>query len=391
MSEKILGFIQFVLVFVFIAGSVMISFALKPQKEQVQSRDTQERTLIVETTTLAPQDYRIVFEATGNVGVRSEIGIVPQVSGRIVSVNDNFFAGGAFEADETLFQIDLRDFELEVERLEAEVARARTAFNLEQAESKAAIEEWESLNPGQKPPPLVARKPQMDEAWANLKAAKAQLANAQLDLERASYSYPFKGRVLSSALEQGQYVTAGQNYGSVFDLNSLEVRASLRDMELEWLLDSEDPDITILIEKNNQTRTYKGQLNRAAAALNELTRFATVSFGFADEMVDILPGAFARISIQSREMKNIVVLPASAMQKEGIIWVLEEDGTLKRMVPEVIYANDEAFIVRVFDEPKEVVTSRVSGAMDRMKAKRVSQQTPQSPALETLQSDQGNG
>lgn len=369
MNDKILGLIQFGLVFAFIAASLTISFALKPQKSQIQSSNAQERVLIVETQNINPQSYQIEFEATGNVGVRSEIGIVPQVSGRVVSIDDNFFAGGSFEAGALLFQIDLRDFDLEVERLEAEVARARTAFNLEEAESKAAVEEWKILNGKKEPPRLVARKPQMEEAWANLKAAKAQLENAKLDLERASFSFPFNGRVLSSNLEQGQYVSAGQNYGNVFDFRSLEIRASLKDRELTWLLDNENPEISIIIDKNNSAKTYKGKLNRAAASLNELTRFATVSFGFESEVDDLLPGVFARIKIKSKNMDDIAVLPASALQKDGIIWVLEDDGTLKSHRPEIIYSTDEKIITKGFGDNKKLVTSRVSGATDGMKAK----------------------
>lgn len=370
MSDKAQGFLQLILVVIFIAGSFAISFALKPQKRDVESGKTEERVLIVETQQISTQSYRIEFETTGNVGVRSEIGIVPQVSGRVETIDEDFFAGGAFEANEVLFQIDLRDFELEVERMEAQVAQARTAFNLEEAEKEAALEEWRLVNGDKKPPPLVARKPQIDEAWANLKAAKAQLENAKLDLERASFSFPFKGRVLNSMLEQGQYVSAGQEYGSVFDLKSLEVQASLKDKELEWLLGSADPDITIITKQGGKTGEYKGKLNRSAASLDELTRFAGVSFGFENEVVDLLPGVFATIRVKSTELDNVALLPSEAMQKEGLVWILKSDGTLESHNPEIIYSTEDTIIAQGFGDNIDIVTSRVSGATEGMKAKR---------------------
>lgn len=369
MSDKAQGFLQLILVVAFIAASFAISFALKPQKRNVESGKAEERVLIVETKEISTQNYHIQFETTGNIGVRSEIGIVPQVSGRVESIDDNFFAGGTFEADEVLFQIDLRDFELEVERMEAQVAQARTAFNIEEAEKEAALEEWRLVNGDKKPPALVARKPQIDEAWANLKAAKAQLENAKLDLERASFSLPFKGRVLNSTLEHGQYVSAGQSYGSVFDLKSLEVQASLKDKELNWLLGSANPEIDIIVDLAGTKKTYAGKLNRSAASLDELTRFASVSFGFENEVSDLLPGVFATIKVKSTELSDVTLLPAETLQKEGIIWILNEDGTLKRHEPEVIYSTDETVIAKGFGDNIKVVTSRVSGATEGMKAK----------------------
>ena len=181
MSDKTKGLIQFILVIVFIAGSFAISFSLQSQKSSAGKNIGKERVVFVSAEVIQPEPYRISFDVTGNVEARADIGIVPQVQGRIIEMNENFFSGGLFKAGETLFRIEPRDFELEVQRLEAEVARARTTFNIEQAESKAALEEWRLINGSKKAPSLVARKPQKDEAWANLKAAKAQLENAKLE------------------------------------------------------------------------------------------------------------------------------------------------------------------------------------------------------------------
>src|SRR5690606_3237290 len=111
-------------------------------------------------------------------------GIVPEVSGRVVFVHAAFFEGGQFAAGEVLFKIDPRDFELEVARREAEVARAQTVLELAEAESSAALGEWKQIHGKRPAPDLVARKPQMAEAAATLKSARAQLEEAKLRLER---------------------------------------------------------------------------------------------------------------------------------------------------------------------------------------------------------------
>lgn len=366
MSNKIKGWVQLVIVVLVIIASFTISNFLGAKRPPVVRSSGADRALFVETQKVTPGPYRIAFETTGTVEARAEIGIVPQVSGRVVAVNDRFFEGGTFEADEVLFRIDPRDFELEVERLEAEVARAETNLDLETAEAEAALSEWLQINGSKAAPSLVARKPQMAEARANLKAAKAQLENARLDLERASFALPFSGRVLSSELAEGQYVTAGQSYGTVFDLETLEVRASLEDRQLEWLLGAEAPDITITATYLGKTREYQTFLKRGASSLDSQTRFATVSFGFEDTVRDVLPGVFVKIHIQGSNLDDVSLLPPDALQKEGVVWVVKADNTLSALKPDIAYANDDHVVARGINQTVNVVTSRLSGATEGM-------------------------
>lgn len=364
MSNKTKGLVQFIIVVLVIIASFAISNLLGSKRPPVARSSGADRALFVETKKVTPGPYRIAFETTGTVEARAEIGIVPQVSGRVVAVNDQFFEGGMFEAEEVLFRIDPRDFELEVERLEAEVARAETSLDLETAEAEAALSEWRQINGSKAAPSLVARKPQMAEARVNLKAAKAQLENARLDLERASFALPFSGRVLSSELARGQYVTAGQSYGTVFDMETLEVRASLEDKQLEWLLGAEAPDITITATYLGETRAYQTFLKRGASSLDSQTRFATVSFGFENTVRDVLPGVFVKIHIQGSNLDDVSILPAGAMQKEGVVWVVKADSTLSVLKPDIVYADDDHIAARGIHQTVNVVTSRLSGATE---------------------------
>ena len=368
MSDKSKGFIQLILVVAFIAASFAISFMLQATKRPPQSRDSNERVFYVETKDVKGEPYRIEFQTTGVVQARANISITPQVSGRITEMNEHFFAGGAFKKDQTLFQIDIRDYQLEVERLQSQVAQAQTALKLEQAEAEAALKEWRQLNGKKAPPPLVAREPQLDEAKAVLKAAEAQLGTARLNLERASFSYPFDGRVLESNLETGQYVAAGQSYGEVFDVNSLEVMSTLEGDQLTWLLGADQVEITATFL--GETKKYEGVISRTTSALNEETRFADFRFSFKEPPLTLLPGVFVNVVVRGMTMQDVGVLPASAMQTDGSIWVLKSDQTLERMEPEILYSDTETIAVRNFGDEKAVVTSRVAGATDGMKAAR---------------------
>ncbi len=367
MSDKTKGFIQLFFVILFIAGSFGVSALLGAIKPDVGKSVNSERTLFVETKDISPTTYRIEFDTTGTVETRGTVNIVPEVSGRIISVSDQFFEGGMFEAGEILFQIEPLDFELEVRRLEAEVARANTSLDLAKAEAKASLSEWQQINGNKAAPDLVARKPQLQEARANLKAAQAQLEDARLNLDRASFSLPFNGRVLNSSLEAGQYVMAGQSYGQVFGLETLEVISSLDGQKLEWLLDAPNPEITISANYLGKTLTYEGYLKRSASSLDAQTRFATVSFGFKEKNVALLPGIFAEVQVTGSNLKDIYVFPSQALQKQGIIWLVQDDKTLTAYEPDIIYASDKYIVTRSNGDTMKTVINKLAGATEGTK------------------------
>lgn len=371
-AERRNGKLQLLLVIAFIVGALMISRLIAYSYEPPGKRQAKERALYVSTQTVEPQPHAPRFTATGVVEVPGVIEIVPQVSGRVVEVDDATYAGGQFSADQQLFQIDQRDFRLEIRRLKADVARARTSLDLAKAESEAAIAEWRQLHGEENDvPDLVAKRPQLREAKAGLASAKARLETAALNLERTSVSYPFAGRVLESTIAPGQYVRAGQSYGQVYDRNALEIRASLDDNQLSWLEQAKNPQITIVADFLGKRHRVDGYLKRSASQLDPQTRFATVRIGVDTESsgVVLLPGVFTELTMTGPELSGITLLSPSAMQARGIVWEVDEQQTLRRHEPELVYHGSDYVAVRGLAGPMEVVTSKISGATEGMTVK----------------------
>lgn len=367
----LLGLLQLIVVIAFIAGSFLVSGLLGANKKPLGQKNGEDRVMVAEVMQISPAPYHIAFETTGIVQARAEISVTPQVSGKVVKVNPAFFQGGKFEKDDVLFEIEPKDFELEIQRLKAQVAQAQTAFNIEQAEAEAASLEWAQINGATPVPALVARKPQKAEAWANLKAAKAQLETAALSLERTKVSMPFAGRVLSSSIEQGQFVTAGQSYGQVYDATTLEVQASLEDRELRWLFDAQSPNVDIIVNQAGESKQYKGILNRGVSSLDTATRFASIRFGFEMPPEDLLPGVFATLKIKGPVLQKVLRIPARAIQKDGTIWHVDSSQSLQRLSADEVFSNADYTIIRGRDlndigDGLKIVTGRMPGAIEGM-------------------------
>jgi multidrug efflux pump subunit AcrA (membrane-fusion protein) len=91
----------------------------------------------------------------------------------VVWISPQFKAGGFIRRNEQILKIDPRDYELAVQQANAAVAEAQVRLDLEKAEAKVAIEEWQQLHPNEEPTsPLVFREPQIRQAEARLESAK---------------------------------------------------------------------------------------------------------------------------------------------------------------------------------------------------------------------------
>ncbi len=374
--------IQLLIVLGFIIAGFVISQNLNVE-EQKQKQNIQTKDLLVDTKTITPQTKEINFTRTGNVVVNGQINIVPQVSGRIVNVHPDFNNGGVFKKGDTLFQIERADYINAVNIAKAQVEQARTSLTLQQAESNIALEEWKSLNPNRDAPSLVARKPQMQQAQANLKAAQAQLADAQLALNRTKFSYSFSGRIIDTSIELGQFVQAGQSYGQAYPRDALEITVPVEDRILQYMDIKDGNKVTINTKYRGKMVNLDGKIDRISSVLDQTTRFIDVIIKPAQENWDILlPGVFTEVTLIGQKTENIWVLPNEALQGTNDIWIVNSDQTLQRFSPEIITTNDTETDAIGNGQTVDVVLGLIKGVDDGTKVRTSSETTNDTQLLD---------
>lgn len=388
------GRLQLFLVVAFIVGAIAISSLLSSTNRTPRMLNEEEFAPLVDTILVQPERRRIEIVGSGAVRSRVSVQLVPQVEGRVTWLTPSLKAGGSFTKDETLFRIEAADYELEVERLRAEVASAQTNLQLEQAEGKAATREWEEIDPNAPVPGLVARRPQIRDRQAALSAARARLATAQLDLDRTAFSLPFDGRVVTSNIDLGQFVAARQSYGTAYPLDGLEVPVPLADRDLKWLQPFESVQAIVRTSYLGIEQEFTATASRIAAELDEQTRFATVIVSLhstgdrsqsstATEASTILvPGVFVSVTFIGAELENVFAVPTAAVQESGKIWIIA-DGRLKSVAPEVVQAGPSTTLLRGLHANDEILTSNLSGAVEGMTVRTNSDQPP--AAVQTSQ------
>jgi RND family efflux transporter MFP subunit len=347
-------------ILVVLAIGLTVVFSLYATKEEVEDQEEVIQPRIVRAVEAIPSSRQIKVISQGNVEPRVAIVLQAEVAGRIVEVSDNFVVGGFFKKGEVLIKIDPRDYELAVIRAEARVAEAVQRQRREKAEANQALKEWKELGTGEASP-LVLREPQLLEAEARLKSAKADLAEARLRLERTQIRAPFDGRVTSKNFDIGQIVRPGVGASGIYALDRLEIRLPLTDRQIALLdlplqsqVSSENfPKVTLETVFAGQVQKWSGQIIRTEGRIDTESRVlyavarVNESLSAGPNGVPITVGMFVKAEIDGRFFDNVVSIPREAVRQDGTVLVVGTDSRLHFRPVEVLQATRDTSFVRL--------------------------------------------
>ena len=161
---------------------------------------------LVKSMQVIKRDTPLVYDYTGFVQAQQEMELKAQVSGQITG---KYFNGGeTVQAGQILYTIDPRTYRANLLQAQANLANARAqlANASVDAERYTKLYEQSAVSKQTLDNAIMAR----DQAQASVNAQEAMLENAQIDMNETNVTAPFTGRIDTTALEVGNYVTDGQ-------------------------------------------------------------------------------------------------------------------------------------------------------------------------------------
>jgi multidrug efflux pump subunit AcrA (membrane-fusion protein) len=281
----------------------------------------------VRTVEATPEIHGLTIEADGVVVPLREVTLAAEVAGRVIGKSDACNEGQFVKAGTLLFEIDARDYALDVERLEREFKQAglaieeldeevgqnATTIDLARRQVELARREvarLENLKAGKIVTESEHDRALRDELTATntLTAAEGQkrvlakrrnrlveaqslastmLDKAKLDLSRTRIVAPIDGIVIDDKVEQDSFVTKGTPLVSIEDTRAAEVRTSLQMDEVAMVWGSRRPadlpareahaqldmPATVLFTVGDAVYEWQGTLSRQEGrGLDEKTR-----------------------------------------------------------------------------------------------------------------------
>lgn len=239
----------------------------------------------------------VSVSAAGQAAAYRQATLRAQVEGQVrrvaVRENDRVAPGGL------LLEIDPTQYELNVEKARAAVTSAEAMFREltlfdDRIEDATIREERER----------VAR------SRSNLDQARVDLRQAELNLERTRIRPGFPGRVASLKVVPGQWVSAGDELLTVVDLDPIKVEVQVLEGEVAFLTPGREARVSFSAFPDT---TFTGTIETINPIVDQTTRTAKVTVMVPNPDGRILPGMYARVSLEARRFADRILVPREAI------------------------------------------------------------------------------
>lgn len=318
----------------------------------------------VEVRPLERVDYPFLIKSQGTVEAATSVRLISEVDGKVDSISTALKKGGFFSKGEVLVEIDSRDFSLAVIRASAQVATAKLRLVTVEAEAKIAIGDWEDQGREREASALLLRQPQLVEARSSMAAAEADLAQANLNLERTKLLAPFDGRVRMAGVDVGQFVRRGEELATLFGIESVEVSLSLPLSDLEFLdlpvertrdaFRLKPTRVTLLGRFGTREQQWVGELVRVGGEIDIDSRMASVVVAVKDpysreqnsESPPLRVGMFVEAEIQGKTAKGVYVVPRVQLWENQKALAVDQEGKLRIRDLDVLRADRTHSVIK---------------------------------------------
>jgi len=379
-------------------GAILLAVLLVRMRPEPPRSPPPERIPAVTTAAVTPGVGALPVVGNGTVVPRAEVELAPQVGGRVEWVSPSLQSGGQFSAGELLVRIEEADFVNAVQQARAQVAQDSVGVLQAEEEARIARDEYDRFRTraggsADPPSPLVLREPQLQAARAALARSTAQLADAELALERTGIRAPFTGRVRSENVDPGSFAAPGQSLARIYASDMVEVVVSLSDADAAvipglWALGAGSPRVPARVIASYGARSYawEGYVDRAPAALDERSRTidvvvrvpdpfrpgTPVSPGGADHPGEdpppLLVGQFVEVHIEGRG-GDFHVIPRRALQPGNEVWAVA-DSTVRLVSVRVLQqAGDSVFVAGDLRPGERVIVAGLSLATEGLRVR----------------------
>lgn len=274
----------------------------------------------VNVVAVAPQRLEETFEYVGQTAGSREVEVRARVTG--ILLKRNFVEGASVKEGQSLYTIDPEPFEAAVNRAAADVAAAEA--RLDQAKRNAA-----------RLKPLYAEKAVSQKDYddavsaqaigeADLKAARARLVEARLNLKYTKVEAPAAGITGRSQRQEGSLVsgpdvllttiTQIQPIWVNFGVPDREQLAIQRDVQAGRLVLPKGGNFEVALKRADGSRyPHTGRVNFADVSVSPATGTREMRAELPNPERALRPGEFVRVILKGAARPDAITVPQRAV------------------------------------------------------------------------------
>lgn len=290
----------------------------------------------VEVGTPHIEAVNVSAESTGRVEAKYSVDVIARVPGFLLK---KYFKEGQFvKKGQLLFQIDPREYQIEVNNSRANVNQYSALLKNAQQElnrANALIKE-DLISRSDVDQSLASR----NQNKALYDAARQQLELAKVNLGYTSIKSPIDGRIGKVNITEGNYVTATS--GSLVNISSVNpvyVSFSLKSDDFVKLLRGSNrfKDAQVRVQFNDGTWYDKvGTVNFVDNKIDKDSGSVSMRATFDNSKMWLVPGDYMKVKITAPKLVKYMTVPQSCTKGDAMsgyyVWAVENNKAVRKNI-----------------------------------------------------------
>jgi len=342
-------------IMVFGSICILIIFSYLHCQPNEMAMPTPEVTVVKVESKTVPMyvDYVGTSESIRSVDIRA------RVEGFLVK---RYFVEGAdVKQGDLMFEIDPRPFQAELDDAKAELLKNEAALKFANDQVARYTELVEKEYITREDYDNIVTK--ADEAKAEVKADKARVDQAELNLSYCKMYAPVNGRVGRTFVHEGNLVGAGQDtkLATVVQLDPIYIYFSPSEKDYRHIAQyAKDTTLEAQIKfPDGSVHPYKGKLDFVDNIVNPDTSTIKMRVTVPNPDKALLPGIYANVNLKLAEEPNTLLVPRQALAEDqggAYVYIVDKESkTLRRDVETGPDYNNMATIKKGLKKGDEVV------------------------------------
>jgi membrane fusion protein, multidrug efflux system len=340
------------------------------------------RAVPVRGANVEQRDLRETLTVTGTLRPKAEIKVIAEVAARLDRLAKD--EGAVVSKGELLAVLDDTDYNLTLQRAKAALAvadanRAHAAAERDRANSllkTGGITDKDHLS----------AQVNLQVSEASLAQAKVEVAIAEQNVTRTRIVAPFSGRLIDRLSDAGSYLASGTPIFTLVDDSVLEFRGAVPSSDYGKV--KLNAPVTLTMDALPDVEVT-GQVTRVVPMVQERNR----SFELIARVPGrqgLVAGLFARAAIYVREVKGALLVPPSAVVRDGAnpdradVFVVTNNKAERREISLGVEQPDAIQVIKGLSGGETVVidppVSLTSGATVQVQGKSAAAAAPAAPA-----------
>ena len=291
--------------------------------------------IVLKSSTVTEQIY-----ATGSVLANEEVELHPEVAGRLLQIL--FREGGQVKKGDLLVKINDADLQAQLHKnqLDRKLAEDRLHRNEKLLQMKGiSQEEYDALQNS------------LESFNADRDVLTAQISKTEI---RA----PFNGTIGLKTVSEGSYVTPSTLIASLQQTDPVKIDFSIPEKYASLIKKGDEIVFTV----GSSNKQFTGSIYAIEPKVDEITRTVQIRALCPNSKSEILPGAFARITLKLQQQNNALMIPT-----ESIVPVLKgkqvfvyKNGIAEAKPVETGMRNDSTIqVINGLNENDTIITTGI--------------------------------